>query len=186
MIEIDFRDVPLLERLVREVGARLREESPRIRIVCLVAAALASIGVTELLRLEKAMHAAVEVERRRTAVAVALALSKRKVENVLERRQTLISLLRLRAGNAAEAATIARVGNAVRPTIALTALRRVQGGIEIEGRGSSVKDIASTISQLSRSSSHPNAAFTLHRDGGTSGDFWFSLSISMESGKDPR
>lgn len=174
MIAFDFLQRPLAHRVVAD---------RRFRIAAALSAFLAIVGFIEGLRLYSALQTSRAVEARRDALAADVAKRLRSDDKLSARRRALASLLLLRARNADAAANLARVGNVVRPSVALTALRRIAGGLEIEGRSPTVGEVAATVRAVSTSTNAAMNAFSLQRDGDGRSYVSFTFTLLVPQGE---
>jgi len=166
MIAVDFRSPGILERLQSTIGSVLKQ-SGQLRASSLVMGAfLVLIGI-EVARVMAALHATHELEHRKDLSTERLRAMQTQVRTIEERRRWLLTALKLRRSNAELAQKVAELGDLLAPTIAVTSLRGLTNGIDVEGRGTSLSDVRLSLARLQVKLGAP-AAFEVHRDDGGS------------------
>lgn len=178
MIGVDFRNPGALERLQHLIAGTL-EQSRRVRAsLFLMSALIVFVGI-EAIRLFAALHAVHELEFRRDLSMEHLRAMQTRVRTIEERRQSLLAGLRLRRSNAELATRVAELADLLAPTIAVTSLRGLANGIDVEGRGTSLADIRASLARLQAKLDAP-AAFEVHREDGSQGVISFHLEIEAK------
>ena len=102
-----------------------------------------------------------------------------KERPIEERRRSLLTGWRLRRSNAELATTVAELSDLLAPTIALTTLRGISNGIDVEGRGTNLGDVRVSLARLQAKLGAP-AAFDLRREEGSQDVVSFHLEIEAK------
>jgi hypothetical protein len=101
------------------------------------------------------------------------------VRTIEERRRSLLAGLKLRRSNAELATRVAELADLLAPTIALTTLRGLANGIDVEGRGTNLADLRSSLARLQEKLRAP-AAFEMHREDEGQSVISFHLEIEAK------
>lgn len=178
MIGVDFRSPGTLER-IQHIVAEMLDRSRMVRASLLVIGAfLVLIGI-ESIRLFGALHAVHDLEYRNDLSTERLRTMQSHVRTIEERRRSLLAGLQLRRSNAELATRVAELADLLAPTIALTTLRGLANGIDVEGRGTNLADVRASLARLQAKLSAP-AAFEMHREDGVQSVISFHLEIEAK------
>jgi hypothetical protein len=85
----------------------------------------------------------------------------------------------LRRSNAKLATTVAELADLLAPTIAVTTLRGLADGIDVEGRGTNIGDVRVSLARLQARLGAP-AAFEMRREDGSQDVVSFHLEIEAK------
>lgn len=150
MERINFCEPTFASRLreIRESGLVLmRRRSARVTACALTVAII--FGTAEASRVCGALGSATQIEAQRDELAARARLVEAAARSEQARQAALLTGLRLRRSNAELAADVARLGNALGPSISLVALRGREDSIDVEGRGRSFSDVRLALRHVS-------------------------------------
>jgi hypothetical protein len=178
MIGVDFRDPGAVER-IQHLLAEMLERSRRVRTLLLAMGAFVLLIVIESIRLLGTLHVAHDLERQKDISTERLRAMQTRVRAIEERRRSLLTGWRLRRSNAELATTVAELSDLLAPTIAVTTLRGISNGIDVEGRGTNLGDVRVSLARLQAKLGAP-AAFDLRREEGSQDVVSFHLEIEAK------
>ena len=149
----------------------------RFVLTCAILAAL--LGTMESIRLSTLLQNARSLDRQRDAMAAEVRLVEQRAKAVRQRQATLAAALHARDTSTELADGLAVIGNALSGDIALTVMRSLGDGVEIEGRSPSVDGVRKALRNLAED---PGRGRTLEirRDENAVG--WVSFRIGAISG----
>jgi hypothetical protein len=178
LIGVDFRSPGTLER-TQHILAEMLERSRKVRASLLVVGAfLVLIGI-ESIRLVGALHAVHDLDYRKNLSTERLRAMQSRVRTIEERRRSLLTGLKLRRSNAELATRVAELVDLLAPTIAVTTLRGLANGIDVEGRGTNLADVRVSLARLQAKLGEP-AAVEVRREDGGQGVISFHLEIEAK------
>lgn len=174
---IDFLEPNPVEKLFRVFRHGLGERGRSMRLTMVVGALVLTAFALEALRVHAAWQASTRWEVQRDRWTTTLTELEKKMRIQAAERSTVLALVELRSESVLQAIRIAKLGNAIAPRVGLVSLRRVQDGVEIEGRAQSIDDVATTVARVEQLERARETTFALKRENSVSGYVWFRLGL---------